>query len=83
MGSSAKREVQPGHESPRTLGDYELLERIEQGGMGTVYRARHVRLGREVGIKVLPAEMTDDGASVTRFQREMLAVGQLEHPNIV
>jgi hypothetical protein len=65
------------------LGDYQLLEKLGQGGMGTVYKARHVRLDRVVALKVLPQERTRDQAAVARFAREMKAVGQLNHPNIV
>jgi serine/threonine protein kinase len=65
------------------LRDYELLEQIGQGGMGTVYRARHMMLKRIVALKVLPAERMNDKESVSRFRREMEAVGKLVHPNIV
>ena len=65
------------------LGDYQLLEKLGEGGMGAVYKARHVRLDRVVAIKILPQERTRDQAAVARFAREMKAVGQLNHPNIV
>lgn len=65
------------------LGDYQLLEKLGQGGMGAVYKARHVRLDRVVALKILPPERTRDQAAVARFAREMKAVGQLNHPNIV
>ena len=61
------------------LRDYELLEKLGQGGMGTVYKARHVRLKREVALKVLPQDRMDDEQSVARFNREMEAVGKLQH----
>ncbi len=66
-----------------SLGDYDLIEVLGRGGMGTVYRAEHRRLGKSVAIKVLPAERVHDPASVSRFEREMRAVGQLDHPHIV
>ena len=68
---------------PARLGQYEVQEKIGQGGMGTVYRAMHTRLKRPVAIKVLPAGRLRDPQAVARFQREMEAVGQLDHPNLV
>ena len=53
------------------------------GGMGTVYKARHQRLKRIVALKLLPPDRTRDKRAVARFEREMEAVGKLEHPNIV
>lgn len=69
--------------SPGPLGQYEVLERIGRGGMGTVYKARHPRLKRLVAIKVLPGDRLRDPQAVARFQREMEAVGQLDHPHVV
>ncbi|TWU17052.1 Serine/threonine-protein kinase PknB [Allorhodopirellula heiligendammensis] len=65
------------------LGQYELLEKLGQGGMGTVYKAKHTRLRRIVALKVLPPSLLQDASAVARFDREMHAVGQLDHPNIV
>ena len=76
----------PHHEggySGRRLRDYLVLGRIGRGGMGQVYKARHVRLDRLVAIKVLPLERFADAAAISRFEREMKAVGRLDHPNIV
>jgi WD40 repeat protein/serine/threonine protein kinase len=67
----------------RLLGEYQLLEKLGQGGMGAVYKARHTKLKRVVAIKVLPKDKIPDQRAVTRFEREMEAVGQLDHPNIV
>src|SRR5215472_5540462 len=58
------------------LGPYEILAAIGAGGMGTVYRARDTRLGREVAIKVSPDHFSD------RFEREAHAIAALNHPNI-
>ena len=69
-------------ELPR-LGDYELLAKLGQGGMGAVYKARHVRLDKIVALKVLPKERTNDPQARARFEREMRAVGRVNHPNIV
>lgn len=65
------------------MGDYKLVEELSHGGMGTVYRAVHVRLGREVALKVLPKGRNTDQRAVARFEREMAAVGKLDHPHIV
>jgi serine/threonine protein kinase len=68
---------------PFTLGQYQVLARIGKGGMGVVYRGLHTRLKKAVAIKILPAECTPDARAVARFQREMEAIGRLDHPNIV
>ena len=65
------------------LGPYEILAPIGAGGMGEVYRARDTRLGREVAIKVLPAELSADGDRLKRFEKEARAASSLNHPNIV
>jgi len=68
---------------PMRLGDYELLEKLGEGGMGTVYKARQVRLDKIVALKVLSAQRTNDPAALSRFEREMKAVGRVSHPNII
>jgi eukaryotic-like serine/threonine-protein kinase len=65
------------------LGPYEILAQIGAGEMGEVYRARDPRLGRDVAIKVLTAEMAHDPDRLARFQREARAVAALNHPHIV
>ena len=65
------------------LGKYEVLEKIGSGGMGHVYKARHKRMRREVALKVLPTAVSRDKEAVGRFQREVMAAAQLDHPNIV
>ncbi len=52
------------------LGSYEVVAQIGAGGMGEVYRARDTKLGRDVAIKVLPANFTNDTERLARFQRE-------------
>jgi serine/threonine protein kinase/CHASE3 domain sensor protein len=70
-------------ESLQQLGSYELLKKLGQGGMGVVYQARHTLLNKMVALKVLSAEQMKDAKAVARFRREMVAVGSLDHPNIV
>src|SRR6266571_4483475 len=65
------------------LGSYEVLSLLGAGGMGEVYRARDTRLGREVAIKVLPAERMADENRRRRFVQEARAASALSHPNIV
>jgi serine/threonine protein kinase len=66
-----------------TLGPYEILAPLGAGGMGEVYRARDPRLGREVAVKVLPAECMADEDRRRRFVQEARAASALNHPNIV
>jgi serine/threonine protein kinase len=65
------------------LGPYELLEKVGQGGMGTVYKARHTRLKKIVALKVLAPSLIGNEEAQARFDREMEAVGKIDHPNIV
>ena len=64
-------------------GTYELVERIGGGGMGGVFRARDLRLGRDVAVKVLRSEGHRDDHLKKLFEREARATAQLLHPNIV
>ena len=64
------------------LGPFEILDAIGAGAMGEVYRARDTRLNRDVAIKVLPAEFTENGDRLLRFTREAQLLAQLHHPNI-
>lgn len=70
-------------ESFPRLAKYELLEEIGHGGMATVYRARDVRLGREVAVKVIHRHLRESVEVATRFVAEARAVAKLRHPNIV
>ncbi len=63
--------------------DYELVDELGSGGMGTVYKAVHTKLDRTVALKLLPARRLRDRGAVSRFEREMKAIGRLDHPAIV
>ena len=65
-----------------TLGPYQILALLGAGGMGEVYRARDMRLGRDVAIKVIPAELARDPERIKRFEQEARAAGALSHPNV-
>src|SRR5882724_1215272 len=70
--------------SPGTrLGPYEIVSTIGAGGMGEVYRAKDLRLKREVAIKVLPAAFSNDSERLRRFEQEAQAAGSMNHPNIL
>jgi Tol biopolymer transport system component len=64
------------------LGPYEVLGPLGAGGMGEVYRARDTRLGRDVAIKLLPAEVAQDAERLARFRREAHLLASLNHPHI-
>jgi serine/threonine-protein kinase len=65
------------------LGQYRLLDQVGRGGMGRVYKAEHRAMGRTVAIKVLASSLLQTDSAQELFQREVRAVAQLVHPNIV
>jgi serine/threonine protein kinase/Tol biopolymer transport system component len=66
----------------RSLGHYQIVEKLGEGGMGEVYRATDTSLKRQVAIKVLPEALAADGEGLARFQREAEVLASLNHPNI-
>src|SRR5499433_2704231 len=64
------------------LGPYEVVSAIGAGGMGEVYRATDINLGRDFAIKVLPEAFAQDPERVARFEREAKTLASLNHPNI-
>lgn len=65
------------------IGNYDILDRLGAGGMGTVFKARHRRMKRIVALKVLAASLSENPLFVKRFQREVETIAALGHPNVV
>jgi hypothetical protein len=65
------------------VGDYRVLREVGRGGMGVVYEAEQVSLGRRVALKVLPRQVSSDLKTLARFRREARSAAQLHHTNIV
>src|ERR1043165_3308073 len=78
----------PSSDDPFAIGSvlddrYRIEAVLGSGGMGRVYRAEHIKIGKSVAIKVLHSDLTRNREASQRFQREAMASGRLDHPNIV
>jgi serine/threonine protein kinase len=69
-------------ESGTRIGPYQVLDKLGEGGMGEVYRARDTTLDRDVALKVLPESFAGDSDRLMRFEREAKTLASLNHPNI-
>jgi serine/threonine protein kinase/WD40 repeat protein len=78
-----KKAARPAELALKQLGDYRIIREIGHGGMGVVYEAEQVSLGRHVALKVLPSQSLADAKQKRRFEREARAAAKLHHTNIV
>ncbi len=67
----------------QTIGQYHIIEEIGRGGMATIYRAHQPNMNRDVAIKVLPPQFTQDPTFMARFEREIQLAAELQHPRIL
>ena len=69
--------------APRQIGNYELLSKIAEGGMGAVYKGRNLTTGDIVAIKIVPSETAKNPVLLKRFEQEFNAAKMIDHPNVV
>src|SRR5258708_9824083 len=81
--ASAENVPGPMGEGTEIAGRYRILSLIGEGGMGAVYRAEHLQLRKVFALKVLQAHNVDRPSVAARFEREAIAAGRIEHPNVV
>jgi serine/threonine protein kinase len=72
-----------GTDTVKSVGSYDLLEKVAEGGMGAIYRGRHRETGQIVAIKIMPPHMAQNPVLLKRFEQEFRAASRLDHPNIV
>src|SRR5262249_49771057 len=82
-GAAGAKPAGSGVRKVNTLGDFRLVQKLGEGGMGTVYKAMQISLDREVALKVLSKHLANNKDFVARFQREARIMAKIDHPNVL